>query len=885
MPADSPQIAADSNGNFIAVWRQAWKVVNGTRYGIYASRYALGTGWDAAAVVYLDTSTNDITANADPQIAVDPTGNAVAVWSVYDWTWNHTSVRANRYVVGTGWAGVTNLSTEAVQIAYSPNVAIDATGNALVVWSQDKDASHPDYGVRAVRYAVGTGWGTPALIESATVAATRSGSVPQIAFDPNGNAIAAWYQYGKPGIYANRYAAGTGWGTPEAITDPGTPSYDEGVQIAVDKSGNAIAVWNQYGGVTYANRYVVGTGWGTTVIVDPNGGQDYSGKIAFDQNGNAIAVWGQFSSNSSNIWANLYTVGTGWGAVSRGGSIVNKTLDGTSEPQLVIDKNGNATAAWLQSGSIYAATSTTSSVTFALTMAVSPESSGTTTPTGATNVLKSAATNITATPATGYTFSSWTANPTDGATFASATTANTTVTLTADATVTANFTKGSNVNLTMAASPTTGGATTPTGTTSVAKDATTNITATAATGYAFSSWTANPTANATFGSASSASTTVKLSTDATVTANFTSSATYAVSGKITLGSTSAPAAGEGLSGVTVSDGTRSATTGSDGSYAISGAPNGAYTITPTLTDYTFSPATQSVTVSGANKTDVNFTAYKGTVKTAILTMAASPSAGGSTTPSGSSTVVQGASTSITATAATGYVFSSWSASPSANATIASASSASTTVSLTADATVTATFIAKPSGSYSVTFTAGAGGSLTGTTTQVVTSGGSCAAVTAVADTGYSFSGWTGDYTGTNNPLTVTNVTKDMAIMANFTQGGSSGELKSAQVGSTHSETYKCDKSTGGVPTVISKDTYLFSAKVKLPDEFDLSTIDGATAIYITVGNDYTFTSTLSEAVKSKLDKPEKGGGATFQICETNEKGKTVVTETNHAVLG
>jgi len=69
--------------------------------------------------------------------------------------------------------------------------------------------------------------------------------------------------------------------------------------------------------------------------------------------------------------------------------------------------------------------------------------------------------------------------------------------------------------------------------------------------------------------------------------------------------------------------------------------------------------------------------------------------------------------------------------------------------------------------YTVTFTPGAHGSVTGTTTQTITEGGDCSAVTAVPDAGYQFAGWTGDYTGTDNPLTITNVTNDMNITADY----------------------------------------------------------------------------------------------------------------------
>ena len=340
-----PRIAADSNGNAIAVWQQTWTTF-GERFSIYANRYVAGTGWGAATAVYEDKK-DWLSATGAPRIAVDPNGNAMAVWSLYDSTWSHTSVWASRYVVGTGWSSATNLSGDVVQTAYGADVALDSIGNAIVVWYQASGTSNSVAGMYADRYTVGTGWGTPEHIGTSEGSWAAPG--PRIAVDPNGNAIAVWYASGKPGISANRYVAGTGWGTAEAIIDSGSTSYSEDVQVACDKNGNAIAVWNHYGGKLYANRYVAGTGWGTTDIVDSEG-QDYSEQIAFDPNGNAIAVWGKYASNSSNVWASRYVVGAGWGA----GAIVNTTLDKASEPQIVIDKNGNATVVWVQNGSIYA---------------------------------------------------------------------------------------------------------------------------------------------------------------------------------------------------------------------------------------------------------------------------------------------------------------------------------------------------------------------------------------------------------------------------------------------------------------------------------------------------------------------------------------------------
>ncbi|TXH66003.1 MAG: hypothetical protein E6Q88_12965 [Lysobacteraceae bacterium] len=76
---------------------------------------------------------------------------------------------------------------------------------------------------------------------------------------------------------------------------------------------------------------------------------------------------------------------------------------------------------------------------------------------------------------------------------------------------------------------------------------------------------------------------------------------FSISGSITT------SAGVAISGVVVSNGSASATTNASGAYTLTGLGNGAYTLTPSRSGYTFSPATRSVTVNGANVTGQNFT--------------------------------------------------------------------------------------------------------------------------------------------------------------------------------------------------------------------------------------------------------------------------------------
>lgn len=65
--------------------------------------------------------------------------------------------------------------------------------------------------------------------------------------------------------------------------------------------------------------------------------------------------------------------------------------------------------------------------------------------------------------------------------------------------------------------------------------------------------------------------------------------------------------GLGLFGVELTAGTNSASTGSDGSYALAGLVAGEVTVIPSLAGYTFNPTNQQVAVGG-NLTGINFTA-------------------------------------------------------------------------------------------------------------------------------------------------------------------------------------------------------------------------------------------------------------------------------------
>ena len=331
--AYSPQVAVNPSGNAVAVWKQS----DGTRWNIWSNRYTSGTGWGTATLIETDNSGDAF----DPQVVIDSSGNAVAVWKQSDGTrWN---IWSNRYTAGVGWGTATLIETDNSGDATGPQVAVDSSGNAVVVWSQTDGTR---WNIWSNRYIFGVGWGTATLIETDN---SRDANTPQVAVDSSGNAVAVWYQYDgtRYNIWSNRYTSGTGWGTEELIETNTRSAYSH--QVAVDPSGNAVAVWVQYDETRnniWSNRYTSGTGWGTATLIETDNSRDATApQVAVDSSGNAVAVWHQDDGTRRNIWSNRYTSGTGWGTATL---IETDNSGDANTPQVAIDPSGNAVAVWYQ---------------------------------------------------------------------------------------------------------------------------------------------------------------------------------------------------------------------------------------------------------------------------------------------------------------------------------------------------------------------------------------------------------------------------------------------------------------------------------------------------------------------------------------------------------
>jgi hypothetical protein len=358
--ASHPEIASDGHGTAIAVWEQF--------DGIWSSRFTAGGGWGMPEAV----STPNVAGALSPRVSFARDGSAIAVWQQGDGS--RTNIWSNHYTPGVGWGTPALIETNNDGDAQDPRMAVDPSGDALVVWRQTNAGGSTS--IWSNYYKAGVGWDNPAPVENQNLIA----AFPQVAFDGRGNALAVWSQWGSSGsdIWANHYTAGRGWGTAFLIeTDDTGAAYSP--QVAFDSQGNALVLWMQWGTVTrtgpcvvptsagggsscnpttvpisniWSRRYVAGSGWAQPELVETDDrGNASAPRFAFDEAGNAIAVWTQPNGRFVSVWANRYRNGTGWATAT---SLQDHDTGDAMTPAVAVNADGDAVAVWGQSDGLRA---------------------------------------------------------------------------------------------------------------------------------------------------------------------------------------------------------------------------------------------------------------------------------------------------------------------------------------------------------------------------------------------------------------------------------------------------------------------------------------------------------------------------------------------------
>lgn len=337
----SYQIAFSSNGDAMAVWQDLVSASVATN--IWASRYTPGTGWGVPTII--DAGAYDA---RDPQIGMDASGNAIAIWTQSDGVYDYSTgtpvairhnVWSNRYLPNTGWATAMLVETldgdgSSPRSASQPQIAVAANGQAVAVWTQG-NAFNTGADVWTNTSASGGGWAAASRLSNG---ASNAGGVV-VAIDGTGNTMSVWSQV--VGTHINLFASRNSGAPVQIETGTGNPS---STQVASNASGETFAVWGQ-GCVTWANRFVPGTGWSVaTALQTGNPACAYipNNQLAVDANGNAIAAWVISTGVNTTTFGNRYNTGAGW----QGASPINY---GGQQFQFAMNAVGNTLGAWRSS--------------------------------------------------------------------------------------------------------------------------------------------------------------------------------------------------------------------------------------------------------------------------------------------------------------------------------------------------------------------------------------------------------------------------------------------------------------------------------------------------------------------------------------------------------
>jgi hypothetical protein len=232
--ARSPQIALDPQGGATAVWEEEH---NGA---VESATRSSGGIWSAPVTL----SATGVRANW-PQVAVDPQGNATAVWAGRASNGRRTRIQSRRIQTATRpaggtWSAPVSISEPGHRLVQDPQIAVDPQGEATAIWQRSNGS---ELVVQGATHPAGGIWSAPVEI---TAGHGQGGQHLQLVVDSWGKATAIWEGYDASqgttfAIQGANRPPGGAWSRPTDISRR-TKSLGE-PQIALDPQGRATAIW------------------------------------------------------------------------------------------------------------------------------------------------------------------------------------------------------------------------------------------------------------------------------------------------------------------------------------------------------------------------------------------------------------------------------------------------------------------------------------------------------------------------------------------------------------------------------------------------------------------------------------------------------------------
>lgn len=180
----------------------------------------------------------------EPDIAFDADGNGLAVWTHADAM--QFTLWSARYVAGQGWSPPLQIpGAGGTQLLFSPRVVLDNAQSGLVVWTQAPDNTKP-WELWGAAFTNGSFQAAQRVPGTVT---TNSALLPYVALDSGGNGIVVWTSYvgARPETWGVRWnKASAMFVSPGRIAGSGTAgSAAELGRPALESLGTGYIVWGQ----------------------------------------------------------------------------------------------------------------------------------------------------------------------------------------------------------------------------------------------------------------------------------------------------------------------------------------------------------------------------------------------------------------------------------------------------------------------------------------------------------------------------------------------------------------------------------------------------------------------------------------------------------------
>ena len=325
--ASAPQVAMDPTGEAVAVWIRS----NGTNTIVQAAGKPTGSeSWSTPD--NLSAAGQNATV---PQVAIDSSGNAIAIWLRSNGT--NAIVQAATRPAGGSWSTPEDLSA-AGQNASTPQVAIDPAGDVIAVWSRSNGTNTI---VQAASRPAGGSWSSPTDLSEVS----QNAAQPQVAVNQSGDVVAVWERSNGANtiIQAASRPTGGSWSAPVNLSEAGQNA--NAPQVAIDPAGDAVAVWNRASGantIIQASSALAGGSWSTPIDVSEAGPSTGASRVALDSNGDAVAVWRRSNGANTIIQAASRPTGGSWSAPVN----LSEAGQNANQPRVAIDPDGDAVAIW-----------------------------------------------------------------------------------------------------------------------------------------------------------------------------------------------------------------------------------------------------------------------------------------------------------------------------------------------------------------------------------------------------------------------------------------------------------------------------------------------------------------------------------------------------------